>query len=158
MKIIFPLVIIMLLVITNGFAQVNTPAVSFFNSPSVASPKGYSHAARIDLGTVTMLVISGQVALGNDGIIVGQGDMSRQADQSFKNIKSIVEAAGGNMGQIVKLSFYLTDISQIQRVREVRDRYINTVAPPTSTAVQIGKLFRDDLLIEIEATVIIPKR
>ena len=75
----------------------------------------------------------------------------------FQNIKNILEAAGGNMNHLVKLGYFTTDVSRIQDIRTIRDRFINTKNPPASTLVQVNKLFRDDVLIEIEATAIIPK-
>ena len=105
-----------------------------------------------------MLLISGQVALDAQGNLVGRDDLRKQTEQVFRNIKQLVEASGGTMQQVAKLSYFMLDISQIQVVREVRNQYLNTAAPPASTAVQVSKLFRNDLLIEIEATVIIPKK
>jgi 2-iminobutanoate/2-iminopropanoate deaminase len=52
----------------------------------------------------------------------------------------------------------MIDVSQIPAFREVRKKFINIKNPPASTLVQVSKLFRDDLLIEIEATAIIPKK
>jgi enamine deaminase RidA (YjgF/YER057c/UK114 family) len=69
----------------------------------------------------------------------------------FENIKSALEAVGLNFNDVVKLTFFLTDISKMQVVREIRDEYINTMNPPASSAVEVRRLIRDDLLIEIEA-------
>jgi 2-iminobutanoate/2-iminopropanoate deaminase len=112
----------------------------------------------IDLGNSKMLIISGQIAFDNKGNLIGKGDMAKQTEQAFLNIKSIVEDAGGTMNDVVKLGNFLTDISQIQTVRRVRDKFINTKNPPASTTVQVSKLVRDDLMIEIEATAIIPNK
>lgn len=131
--------------------------VQLVNPSSVSTPKGYSHAAVIDLGTCKMIIIAGQVALDKAGNLVGPGNIGLQTDQVFRNIKSIVEELGGSMDNIVKLSFFTTDVTQLPAIREARDRYINTDARPASTLVQISRLFREDLLIEIEATAIIPK-
>jgi enamine deaminase RidA (YjgF/YER057c/UK114 family) len=105
-----------------------------------------------------MLIISGQIALDNKGNLIGKDDLGKQTEQVFLNIKSIVEGAGGNMNNVVKLGYFLTDISQIKAVRQVRDKYVNVKAPPASTTVQVSKLVRDDLLIELEATAIIPNK
>jgi len=43
-------------------------------------------------------------------------------------------------------------------LRSIRDKFVNTTHPPASTLVQVSKLFRDDILIEIEATAVIPKK
>ena len=141
-----------------AFAQVDTSLVKFINPPSVSMPRGYSHAAVVDLGTCKMLILSGQVALDNKGNLIGKDDFGKQADQVFQNIKSIVEAAGGKMDNVVKLGFYVLDVGQVQALRAVRDKYINTKNPPASTLVQVSKLFRDDVLLETEATAIIPKK
>jgi len=140
-----------------ALAQNTSPIVQFINPATVNPPKGYSQAAVIDLGTCRMIIISGQVALAKDGSLVGKGDFTAQADQCFQNIKSIVESAGGAMSNVVRLGYYVTDMGQIQALRATRDKYVNVSNPPASTLVQIGKLFRDDVLVEIEATAIIPK-
>lgn len=128
------------------------------NPEGVAKPKGYSQAAEIDLGKSKMLIISGQVALDAEGKVVGMNNFEHQAEQVFKNIKAIVESSGGTMRNVVKLTFYLRDVSNIIKLREVRDRYINTASPPVSTLVEVSDLFRDEFLLEIEATAVIPKK
>lgn len=132
--------------------------VQLFNSPAIATPKGYSHAAVVDLGTCKMVIMSGQVAFDQQGNLIGKDDMEKQTEQVFKNIKAIVTESGGTMDDIVKLGYFTTDVSKIGAVRTVRDKFINTKNPPASTLVQVSKLFRDDVLIEIEATAIIPKK
>ncbi|HTD98712.1 MAG TPA: RidA family protein [Mucilaginibacter sp.] len=143
---------------TLAFSQADTSLVKFLNPSSVSTPRGYSHAAQIDLGTCKMLIISGQVGLDNKGNLAGKDDFAKQTEQAFQNIKSIVESAGGKMDNVVKLSFYLLDVGQVQTLRAIRDKFINTKNPPASTLVQVSKLFRDDILVEIEATAIIPNK
>jgi len=142
----------------DSFSQTDTSIVKFKNPASVAAPKGYSHAAIIDLGNCQMIVLSGEVPLDSEGNIVGQGDLGKQTEQVFKNIKNIISDLGGTMDNVVKLGVFLTDVSQIQTFRDIRNRFINLKTPPTSTLVQVSKLFRDDVLIEVEATAIIPKK
>lgn len=62
------------------------------------------------------------------------------------------------MNDIVKLTYLLTDLTQIQSIRSIRNQYINIQKPPASTLAQVSKLFRDDVFIEIEATAVIPKK
>lgn len=135
----------------------SAPNVQLINPATVATPRGYSHAAIVDLGNCKMVIMSGQVALDPKGNLVGPNDIAKQTEQVFRNIKSIVEAAGGNMNHLVKLGYFTTDVSRIQELRTVRDQFVNVKTPPASTLVQINKLFREDVLIEIEATAIIPK-
>lgn len=139
-------------------AQTQTASVHLINPSSVAAPKGYSHAAVIDLGNCKMIILSGQVPFDQQGNLVGKDNLGQQTEQVFTNIKNIVEELGGSMDNIVKLGFFVTDVAQIQAVRNVRDKFVNTKNPPASTLVQVSKLFRDDVSIEVEATVIIPKK
>lgn len=142
----------------NAFAQSDTSIIKFDNPAVVYPGKGYSQTVSVDLGTCTMLVLSGQVAFDKNGNLVGKDDLTKQTEQIFSNIKSIVEDAGGSMNQLIKINFYILDVSKIQSVRNVRDKFVNTNQPPASTLVQVSKLFRDDVLIEIEATAIISKK
>lgn len=138
--------------------KTDTAIVNFKNPASVATPKGYSHTAIIDLGSCQMIVLSGQVPLDNNGNLVGQGDFEKQSEQVLLNIKNILSELGAAMEDIIRLGIYTTDISQMQAFRDVRDKFINLKTPPTSTLVQVSKLFRAEVLIEVEATAIIPKR
>ncbi len=141
-----------------GWAQPDKSIVKFINPTGVSASKGYSHAAVIDLGNCNMLIISGQVALDSLGNLIGKGDVGKQTEQVFLNLKEIITEAGGTMDNIVKIGIYILDVSQIQTLRDVRNKFINLKNPPTSTLVQVDKLFRDDILVEIEATAIISKK
>jgi 2-iminobutanoate/2-iminopropanoate deaminase len=155
MKALF--VISLLFIVIPVLAQKEQP-VKFVNPPGLVTPRGYSHAAVVDLGTSRMIIISGQVALDSSGNLVGKGDVFKQTEQVFINIKKIVGSFGGDMDNIVKLGIFMLDVSQVQAMRDARNKFININYPPASTLLQVSKLFRDDLLIEIEATVIIPKK
>ena len=106
-----------------------------------------------------MLIMSGQLALPLDmqGGVVGRGDVGQQTEQIFANIRRLLETANGNTDHLVKLTIYMTDISQRPAMSAVRANYINAATPPASTVVEVSKLFHDDFLIEIEATAVIPK-
>lgn len=117
---------------------------------------GYSQIAIVTGGK--MVFISGQVALDKSGNVVGKGDFRAQVEQVFENLKAAVEASGGDLGDVVKLNSYVLDFSHLAEFREVRDKYINVKNPPTSTAVQVSRLFRPELLVEIEAVAVVPKK
>ena len=133
------------------------PNVQFINPETVSTPRSYSHAAIIDLGNCKMVIMSGQVALDAKGNLVGANDIVKQTEQVFRNIKSVVEAAGGKLDHLVKLGYFTTDVSRIADIRTIRDQFITSKTKPASTLVQVNKLFREDILIEIEATAVIPK-
>lgn len=151
----FTLPLFVLFISFNTFAQ---STLKLVNPGSVSTPKGYSHTAQIDLGNATMLLIAGQVPLDREGNLVGKDDMARQTEQVFINIKNIIEEAGGNMNHLAKINIFIRDLNKIQLARDVRDKFVNTKTPPASTLVEVSKLYREDVLIEIEATAIIPKK
>jgi reactive intermediate/imine deaminase len=128
--------------------------IRFINPNTMSRPFGYSHIAEVTSGR--MIYISGQVALDPAGNLVGEGDMRAQAQQVFANLNAALEAVGADFSNVVKLNFYLLDISQVQAIRDVRDQYVNTQHSPTSTAVEVRRLFREDILIEVEAVAAVP--
>jgi enamine deaminase RidA (YjgF/YER057c/UK114 family) len=139
------------------YSQADNTLVQFKNSSSVWSPKGYSHAAIVDLGNARMVIISGQVPFDSVGNLVGKGSMEKQTQQVFLNIKKVLAAAGGDMNNLIKLAYFVTDATQVKAIRDVRDSFINLDQPPTSTLVEVRRLFREEILLEVEATAIIPK-
>jgi len=96
------LFVLIIALATQAKAQ-SAPNVQLINPATVATPHGYSHAAVIDLGNCKMVILSGQVALDAKGNLTGANDIGKQTEQVFQNIKSILEAAGGNMSHLVKL-------------------------------------------------------
>ena len=122
----------------------------FINPETMPPTFGYSHVVEVS-NTKRTIYISGQVAINIDGQIVGINDLATQTRQVFENIKIALEASDLNFNDVVKLTFFLTDISQMAVVRDIRDQYIDTNNPPASSAVEVRKLINDNLLIEIEA-------
>jgi enamine deaminase RidA (YjgF/YER057c/UK114 family) len=118
----------------------------------VAPGVGYTHVV---LGTGRFVAISGQVALDEHGQVVGAGDAAAQARQVFANLQRGLAAAGATFDDVVKFTFYLTDIRYLPAVREARDAYVDAARPPASTAVQVTSLVRPELLLEIDAFAVI---
>ncbi|MCR8645486.1 RidA family protein [Paenibacillus sp. N1-5-1-14] len=123
--------------------------VSFTNPASMPPANGYTQVVEVRNGRT--IYVSGQIAVNQYGEKVGQGDLSAQTRQVFENIKSALEASKVTFDDVVKLTFFVTDISQMQVVRDIRDMYVNTNNPPASSAVEVSKLVHDHFLIEIEA-------
>ena len=128
--------------------------VRFLNPDSMPRSVGYTQV--VEVTGSKMLYLSGQIAINPAGQIVGVGDLRAQTQQVFENLKAGLAAAGATFEHVVKLQLFLLDITQIQIVRDVRDRYVNTQFPPASTAVEVRRLFRDELLIEIDAIAALP--
>jgi 3-hydroxyisobutyrate dehydrogenase len=128
------------------------------NPDTVAPPGGnYSHAIKVESDDGTLLFVSGQVAFDREGNLVGEGDMARQTEQVFENLKAVLEANGGSFRDVVKISTFMTDMSLLQEMRDVRVRYLAD-PPPASTTVEVAGLFRPEALIEVEVVAAIPKK
>ncbi len=128
-----------------------------FNPDTLIKPTaGFSQVAEITGGKI--VYIAGQVAVDRSGNLVGKDDFRAQVQQVFENLKAAVEAAGGDFGSVVKLNYYVAEsVDPAQRtvVREIRDRYVNTAAPPASTFVVVKSLVRPEWLIEVEAVAVV---
>ncbi|MFG3703220.1 RidA family protein [Micromonospora sp. NPDC047670] len=131
--------------------------IEFTTPPTLPQPNGYSHAATIGPGC-RLVWTSGQVPIAADGTAAPSDDWEAQTRQAMRNVGAALSAAGATWDDVFKLTFYLTDTSALAVVRAVRDEFINTQRPPTSSLVQVAGLFRPDLLIEIEAVAAIADR
>jgi len=125
----------------------------FLNPDTLPQPSGYTHVVESTGGRTAY--ISGQIALDAGGSLVGAGDMAAQAEQVFANLGAALSAVNASFEDVVKLTYYLVDISQIQAVRDVRDRYIDSARYPASTAVEVRRLVHPDLLLEIDAVAVL---
>ena len=126
---------------------------NFINPDTLHHPVGYTHVVEVTAGRP--VYIAGQVALDRTGALVGPGDIRAQARQVFDNLQAALQAVGASFEQVVKLTYYLVDATQLPVVREVRDQYVNLQQPPASTAVEVRRLVRDDLLLEVEAVAVV---
>lgn len=125
----------------------------FINPNTLSKPTGYTHV--VDTQGRRTIYISGQVALDAAGNLVGEGDMQAQTEQVFKNIEAALASVGASFADVVKVTYFLTDMSKMQQVREIRSRYFKPDVMPASTAVEVSQLVIPELLIEIEAIAVI---
>ena len=131
-----------------AFAQ--SGLLRHINPPGLSTPTGYTHVVIPQRGRPVF--IAGQVANDRTGAVVGKGDFKAQTKQVLENLKTAVEAAGGSMANVAKITIYVTDLSQIAAFREIRQQYFSGNLP-ASTLVQVVALARPEYLIEIEAIV-----
>ena len=99
-----------------------------------------------------MLFISGQVPLDQDKNLVGENDIEAQCVQVYENIKAIIEAAGGEMADIVDTTVIVTDNGYKGPHTEIRKRYFQPPYP-CSTAIIAG--LSPGYMIEINAVAIL---
>src|ERR671923_2706072 len=91
---------------------------STITTPEARPVANYKMATRQEGGH--LLYVSGQVARDTDGNVVGKGDMRVQARQVFRNLRQVLQAAGGDFKDLMKITTYITDIADFPALAEVR--------------------------------------
>lgn len=127
-------------------------AKTIINPPEMAPPTGYSYAIK---KSGTPVFISGQVALDGKGNLVGENDAAAQVAQVFANLRTVVQACGGTLDDIVKLNIYVTDAAYRPAVAAARLQHFKDGQYPASTYVVVSALAVPSLLVEIEAVAMI---
>lgn len=112
------------------------------NAPAALGP--YSQAIK----TGDLLFASGQVPIDPETGDVVQGGIQEQARQSLNNVKAVLNAAGTNMGSVVKTTVFLKDMNDFAAMNEVYAQFFQEPYPARS-AVQVARLPKD-VLVEIE--------
>ena len=116
-------------------------------APAAIGP--YSQAVQAS----NTLYLSGQIALDPQTGRMVEGDFDAQVHRAIRNVKAVVEAAGGNLRHCVRLTLYLTDLANFSRANEIMQAYFQAPYPARST-VGVAALPRG-ALFEIEATVVL---
>ena len=97
-----------------------------------------------------LVIVSGKAAIDQDGHIVGVGDFDAQAEQVFRNLARVLEAAGSGLDRVVKVTIYLTDMANFPKIVDLRGTWF-TPPYPADTIVEVSALALPGLEIEIEA-------
>ncbi|MFE0802501.1 RidA family protein [Streptomyces sp. NPDC058812] len=124
----------------------------------IPAPDGVAPAAQythVVLGTGRFVAVSGQLALDEDGRLVGEGDPAAQARQVFENLRRCLAAAGASFDDVVKLTFFVTDMAHMNAIRAARAEHIPDDRLPAASAVQVAALVRPEFLMEIEAFAVV---
>ena len=129
------------------------------NKQYVTPTKFYSHAVSIS-GTGKLIHVSGQVSWDADGKVVGAGDVVAQFRKTVENIREVVNAAGGHMTDIAKMTIYVLDVPGYKaRLRDLGPVYRELFGKhfPAMTLVGARDLYdrADGCLIEIEGMAVI---
>jgi len=127
--------------------------ITRINPPDLLVPDGpFCQMARAEGGR--WLFVSGQVAVDEEGKIVGKGDIRVQTAQALENLKKALAAEGASLSQVAKVTVYLTDMAHREAVAQVRHSYFGKDLP-ASTLVEVKALAHPDFLIEIEAIAVL---
>jgi 2-iminobutanoate/2-iminopropanoate deaminase len=115
--------------------------------PDPYAPYLLSQAIRVG----DLVFVSGQVGIDGDGELVSLDDFEQQADQAFRNLGRVLEAAGTGLDRVAKVTIFLTDMAaNFPKVVELRRRWF-TPPYPADTIVQVQSLYRPEVMLEIEA-------
>lgn len=128
--------------------------------PTMLEPQGlsapvglYSHVTRVPAGE--LLFVAGQVALDEDGDVVGEGDFEAQMRQVFHNLERALAAGGGGFRNVAKFTTYLARADDVKEFYRVRRDLFGSLFPtgryPANTLLVVDRLVSPDLLIEVEA-------
>jgi enamine deaminase RidA (YjgF/YER057c/UK114 family) len=130
--------------------------VRFLNPSTLSKPPGYSHVVEMT-GPGRTVWIAGQLGVDTSGQVVSS-DFRAQAVQTFENLKAALASVGAGFEHVVKVNNYLLDIAHLPVFREVRDKYLNTAAPPASTTIAIAAFARPGALLEVEVVAVLPEK
>ncbi|MFI9728902.1 MULTISPECIES: RidA family protein [unclassified Streptomyces] len=125
----------------------------------IPAPDGVAPAAQythVVTGTGRLVAVSGQLALDEDGALVGEGDAGAQARQVFENLRRCLAAAGATFDDVVKLTYFVTDMAHLPAVRAARAAHVPDDRLPAASAVQVAALVRPEFLLEVEALAVVP--
>src|SRR5262245_22996130 len=128
--------------------------LELMNPEGLYEPGTYTHVV---IGHGSRIVyISGQVGFDAEGNLVGEGDHVAQAEQAFRNLATAIEAAGGSVEDIAKLTIFVVDHRPelVEPLRGAREAVFGG-HKPASTFLGIERLIYPTLLIEIEAVAVL---
>jgi enamine deaminase RidA (YjgF/YER057c/UK114 family) len=126
------------------------------NPAALAPPRGFNHGILVSGGR--LLFLAGQDASDSDGRIVAPGDLIAQFEQVLRNLRAVVEAAGGAMTDIVKLNVFVADRdvyrANLKSLGRTFREYFGDYYP-TMALFEVSNFYQDAALIEIEGIAVI---
>jgi 2-iminobutanoate/2-iminopropanoate deaminase len=114
-------------------------------------PVAFCSAIGIDTSEVRRLIwVSGQLAVNERNELVGVGDVRAQTEQCLVNIERNLRRLGGSIDDVVHVTVFVNDMSELEAIHEVRLRHFSKPYP-TSTLVAVSGFVHPDALIEVNA-------
>ncbi|MBS1515095.1 MAG: RidA family protein [Bacteroidetes bacterium] len=111
---------------------------------------GYSRAVKIG----NMVFVAGTTATDENSNVMHAGDAYGQTVAIIKKIEKALEQAGASLKDIVRLTMYVTDISQGMEVGRATGEYFKDIKP-ANTMVEVSAFVHPDMLVEISADAVI---
>jgi len=117
------------------------------------SSGSYSLGVAVPAGR--LIFISGTVAMDDDGRVIASGDVGKQARAIFKKIGALLAEAGATLKDVVKITAFVTDMSQYSRFASVRKEVFGDGPYPASATVLVSGLVAEGLVVEVEAIAVV---
>jgi enamine deaminase RidA (YjgF/YER057c/UK114 family) len=115
---------------------------------------GFSQAIEVSNAS-RVLYCAGQASVDDQGKPVHAGDMRKQIEQAFKNLEAVLKAAGFSLSNVVRLSYFTTDVDGFLAASDVVGSRLEAAkCQPSGTLLGVSKLAFPGLMIEIEATAV----
>ncbi len=122
----------------------------------VWSPRGRGFSMGVVQPEGRVIHFTGQVAWDENEQIVGQGDVAEQTRQCFRNIERVLAAVGGTLDDLVSVTTYFTDRSQLPLIQQVRAEFLDENNAPASTSIMVAGLGHEDFLVELAPIAVVP--
>jgi enamine deaminase RidA (YjgF/YER057c/UK114 family) len=131
-------------------------AVEYLNPPGLPPAQGlYSQAGRGD--PKTLVFVAGQLSVGDNGGVAGQGDFARQFEQVFGNLGGVLKGIGADYSAVVKFTTFLVEPDDIDTFMKLRAALFPKLFPskvyPPNTLLIVKRLVKPEFLLEVEAVV-----
>jgi reactive intermediate/imine deaminase len=117
----------------------------------------FSRGVKVD-DAGTLLFVSGALGVDAHRQIVGKGDMGAQTRQVLRNLGEVLKEAGATFQDVVKVTVFVSDITQFRAIHDARLDFFHPDHLPASTMVQVSGFVNPDALIEIECYAVLPAR
>lgn len=130
-------------------------AHNYLNPEGVSKPANYTHVVTAQGSRIVF--IAGQVSVDKDGNVVGAGDLAKQAEQVYENLKTCLASVGATFADVTKMTTFIVSYRpSVDRaiVGAARQKFL-TGDPPANTLVGVQSLATPDIMIEIEATAVL---
>lgn len=130
---------------------------TIINPPDLAAPRGFNHGILVT-GGGSLLFLAGQDASDANARIVSPADIVGQYEQVLRNLKAVVEAAGGTMQDITKLTIFVRKrddyLSHLKELGQVHKAFFGAYYPAMAL-FEVSRFFKDEALIEVEGVAVI---
>jgi enamine deaminase RidA (YjgF/YER057c/UK114 family) len=127
-----------------------------FNPPGVWQTDGRAFSQGVIQGPGTVVHVTGQVAWDPDSEVVGVGNTSAQMEQCIHNVRTVLAEVGGVLDDIVSMTVYFMDRTDLPAIQRVRSRYFTAGTAPASILIQVAGLVAPELRVELVPVAVVP--